>query len=376
MYNNAEQGLTSGEAISHESWFLRTSSFITNNNLPSHVQRLSYALVIVFLTWSIIQAAVVGSSKNLKEIFLRLIIVGAVFSMLSPIQNALYSTWRESLNWSSATNQKVLNEVADKSNQVSILLAPVGGMISALQLAGTRLGVNAVVKATAKNASNKIAMLMRTTTILLMPIIAMYSVVIYSTGLIVLLSMLFLPLAAAFLMISNGSWLWKWLSAYLAAIFIVLFVPIVFGIAADLAIVEPLNNLADFLDKSEKHFITAMNGFTPPTGAEAWNPNEWRKWSEGLGDSLWKLIQGIWSAVIGWIIALIMMFFGIFAGVYLMLKMPSYIGSYLGSSPTGSFVGGAASLAGAGFLSARLKNTTVAQVVTKSLPKEAGSKRD
>ncbi len=359
MYNEVEQGITTGaDSISHEEWFIRTNNFITAAGLPTHVQNLSYALVFAFLAYSLIQAAVIGSTKGLKQIFLRLIIVGAVFATLDQSREVLYTTWKSSLSWSEGISGDVLSEVAGEAGNVSLLLAPIGGMLAAGRMAGARLGKNTLVNATAKNVNSKLSLFLSTTTLLLIPVLAVYSIVIYSTGLIVLLSMLFLPLAAAFLVISNGSWLWKWLSAYLAAIFIVLFVPIIFSIAADLAITQPLKSLGEFLETSQDHFISAMDGFQTPEGASAWNVNKWREWANGLDESALAVLRGIMSAVVGWIIALAMMIFGIFAGVYLMLKIPSYIGSYMGSSASGSLVVGAAGAAGAGFLTARLRGNS------------------
>ena len=378
IYNEVEQGIeTAKKSTSYEEWFESTNESIINNGLNTHVQRLAYALVFAFLAYSVIQAALLGSITGLKQVFLRLVIVGAIFATLDQSQQALYSTWRNSVTWSETLSSKALADAALQSENVSLLLAPVGGMLAAARMAGTRLGKNVAVKATKPSVGSKLGQFFNASFLLLMPILAIYSMIVYSTGLIVLLSMLFLPLAAAFLMVSNGSWLWRWLSAYLGAIFIALFVPIIFGIATNLAVTQPLESLGEFLATSQDHFITAMEEFQTPEGASAWNINKWREWANGLDDAALSILRGITTAILGWIIALVMMAFGLFAGAYLMLKMPSYIGSYLGSSDSGGLVTGPASMAGAGFLSARLRGrvgTTANKQLTsgeKALPSDS-----
>lgn len=160
--------------------------------------------------------------------------------------------------------------------------------------------------------------------------------------------MLLLPLAGALLMLPSGSSTTRrWLGMYVAALFTVIFLPVVFGIAVDLGMVQPLARMGAHMQDALDQFTTAAEGLALPAGAEMWRVAQWQAWLESVPDSVLNALGGVVSILLGWLLSLAALIVGMLVGVYLLLNLLGLIGG---------FMGGAGGSAGAAFGLSRLRS--------------------
>ena len=222
-------------------WYKRTSDVITGTGLNTQVETLGYALVFTLFAYGALRASYYSRSSEFAALFGRLLLAGAVLLSLGPIRGALHGTWVSTFGWSSGIFGDVQEELVDAADDVSLLLAPFFAAGAVVQTAGRRIAreaTGAMVEMGASSvtgAASRASQYMNGVLLLFFPLFGMYAVLVYASGFVVLLGMLLLPLAGALIMLPNGaSWISRWLGMYVGALFTVIFLPIIFGIAIDL----------------------------------------------------------------------------------------------------------------------------------------------
>ena len=122
----------------------------------------------------------------------------------------------------------------------------------------------------------------------------------------------------------------RWLGMYLAALFTVIFLPILFGIAVDLGMVQPLVRMSTHMQEALSQFSDAAEALALPSGAEAWRIAQWQDWLQGIPDSMLSALGGIVSILLGWLLSLVALIVGMLVGVYLLMNLPGFVGGFIG----------------------------------------------
>lgn len=318
-------------------WYKRTSDVITGTGLNTQVETLGYALVFTLFAYGALRASYYARSSEFAALFGRLLLAGAILLSLSPIRSVLHGTWVSAFSWSSGIFSDVQGELVDAAEGVSLLLAPFFAAGAVVQTAGRRIareatGVLAEINTSAvTSTASRASQYLNGVLLLFFPLFGMYAVLVYASGFVVLLGMLLLPLAGSLIMLPNGaSWISRWLGMYVGALFTVIFLPIIFGIAIDLGMVQPLARMGTHMQDALSQFGDAAQALNVPSGAELWKVAEWQDWLQGIPDSLLNILGGITSILLGWLLSLVGLIVGMLIGVYLLMNLQGLIGSFIG----------------------------------------------
>ena len=318
-------------------WYKRTSDVITGTGLNTQVETLGYALVFTLFAYGALRASYYSRSSEFAALFGRLLLAGAILLSLTPIRSVLHGTWVSAFGWSSGIFGDVQEELVDAAGGVSLLLAPFFAAGAVVQTAGRRVAQEAAEAAVEVGASSvagaasRASRYMNGVLLLFFPLFGMYAVLVYASGFVVLLGMLLLPLAGALIMLPNGaSWISRWLGMYVGALFTIIFLPIIFGIAIDLGMVQPLAQMGTHMQDALTQFGDAAQALNVPSGAEVWKVGEWQNWLQGIPDSLLSLLGGITSILLGWLLSLVGLIVGMLIGVYLLMNLQGLIGGFIG----------------------------------------------
>lgn len=318
-------------------WYRRTNDVITTNGLHTQVENLAYALVFALFAYGALRASYYARSSEMAALFGRLLLAAALLLSLSPIRSTLHGTWVAAFNWSSGIFSEAESDLISSADNVALLLAPfftIGSLVTSM---GRRVArestqaINSMVATNATGLASKASSYMNGVLLLFFPLFGMYAALVYTSGFTVLLSMLFLPLAAALTLLPNGaSWISRWIGMYLGALFTVMFLPIIFGIAVDLGMVQPLERMSAHMQTALTQFNGAAEALAVPAGSEVWRVAEWQNWLQGIPDSLLSTLGGIGSILLGWLLSLVALIVGMLIGVYLLMNLPGFISGFIG----------------------------------------------
>ena len=310
---------------------------ITSNGLHTQVENLAYALVLALFAYSALRAAYFARSAEFGVLFGRLLLSAALLLSLTPIRSTLHRTWVDAFEWSSGLFTEVESELLASADNVALLLAPFFTAGAVVTHAGRRVARESLSDVTALGASGSAGLASRATSymngilLLFFPLFGIYAALVFASGFIVLLSMLLLPLAASLTLLPNGaSWLSRWLGMYLGALFTVIFLPVMFGIAVDLGMVQPLARMGEQMREALTQFSAAAEQLAVPAGSEVWRIAQWKDWLQGIPDSMLSALGGVVSLLLGWLLSLVALIVGMLVGVYLLLNLPGYIGGFIG----------------------------------------------
>lgn len=332
-------------------WYKRTNDVITKNGLHTQVETLGYALVFALFAYGALRASYYARSSEFGALLGRLLLAAGILLSLTPIRGVVHGTWVAAFEWSSGLFNEVEKELVENADEVTLLLAPFFAAGTTINFIGRRVaakGASAIAQtgtSAVSGVANRATTYMTGVLFLFFPLFGMYAALIYASGFIVLLSMLLLPLAGALLLLPNGaSWISRWLGMYIAALFTVIFLPIIFGIAVDLGLVQPLARMGSYMQDALTQFSEAADALTLPSGSEVWRVAEWQDWLQNVPDSLLNTLAGIGNILLGWLLSLVALIVGMLIGVYLLMNLPGFVGG---------FIGGIGASAGAAFALAR-----------------------
>lgn len=318
-------------------WYKRTNDVITGNGLHSQVENLAYALVFSLFAYSAIRAAYYARSSEFGALFGRLLLSAALLLSLTPIRSMLHGTWVSAFEWSSSMFSEVETELVESADSVALLLAPFFTAGAVVNYAGRRIARESTKAVTTMRAAGSSSLASKASTymngvlLLFFPLFGMYAALVYASGFTVLLSMLFLPLAGALTLLPNGaSWISRWVGMYVASLFTVIFLPIIFGIAVDLGMVQPLERMGTHMQDALTQFSEAADSLAVPAGSEVWRVAEWQNWLQGIPDSMLSALGGIVSILLGWLLSLVALIVGMMVGVYLLMNLPGFVGGFIG----------------------------------------------
>ena len=307
---------------------------------------LGYALVALFFTYGLLRAATSGNWHEYRSLFFKLILVAGIIFSAPLLRQATYETWISSLEFSTNLVGQNLASMDDDIQVLENTLMMTFGLAGGLAVGGARAGSVAVGR---QVGGRSLMTGLNIVSAMMLPIIGMYSVAMYSTGLVVLLSILFIVLAASFLLVSNGSWMMRWLSAYASAIVVTLFLPVIFNIAVDLAIAQPVDILQQNMQSAVDNLTVVSDAaFGYPQGGEVFSKREWQAWLESVMGSFGSALRALWFGVMGWILSMLTMLVGLIVAGFLIAQLPSYMASFMGGSGSGSIAGVGASIAALG----------------------------
>jgi hypothetical protein len=239
-----------------EGWLSSTLANLSSLGLITGMQLVAGGLVSVGFVWHLVAFFYFQRGYHPLSNFLRMVLAFAIITNTVPITQFFMGTWALAYNTLAKQSLTVardgLNTVATSIEEAAPNLAALLAVGTGLQVTGGALATTAGVASTnetlakgsyglvkgAWNAALKGVMRLATA------VISLFFAIVVGTGFAISIAGLFLPLAAACLLLPVGeTGLIRWLTVILAAHVGILILPIILGIGLEFIIFDPLQQV-------------------------------------------------------------------------------------------------------------------------------------
>ncbi len=330
-----------------EDWLRAAHQMTQRLGLVPIADGIGSALLVLFFIVGGLNVAKSASGGELQALFGRLLIAGCIMMLLSPIREFSHDSWLSVYKWSSQVWSEELNDdLVTAVGGMSHTLGSLFGITTILSIAGpivdtASVGGNVAQKLAGQgtgvmgNVAGQIGQQMWAIVLLTVTIFSTYTALVFLSGLSVLIGIVLLPVAAAlFLLPGGGVWINRWLTMFATSLFTIMFLPVVFGLMINLALVGPAQKLAAHSEASVQQFETQANyfAFNNPDGFWVWGGGTEKMAQDlqalrSLGVGGWELTT---SAVSGWLISLVGFAVGMVVSLFLLLNLERYLVGFLG----------------------------------------------
>lgn len=336
-------------------------------NIVGALQSVAYVLFLFFITSQALQAATSGRGEQLRQLMLRALVAGALFMAAPWIQHSMVRGWVQVYAWSTTTAKALVKEngeavrrglqnIEEDAWSVGVIAAINRAMeqppLSEAGQGGVEFGLiassgaAAIGDAVARHSFNNplarfgLASAARVLRVLILPVVAMFIVLIYGSGLIVLIGALFFPIATALVASGTGyRAVAQAISKVTAAYALLVAIPLIFMTVMNIAIYQPLIRVADGLQDSVKLW-EALASKEDPGGKSALNlalqailglagiPADFvlQNW-----EAIWTTVDKLFDTLVS---GLLMALGGVIAAFFLMMQLESYLAGFLGGIAT------------------------------------------
>ena len=194
-------------------------------------------------------------------------------------------------------------------------------------------------------------------TVMLPILFGVYTVIIFVSGMTILIGIALLPLAAVLLLVPGGaavSWFGAWLRMNAGALFVVVFLPVAVSIVVELGIAQPLERTNEAMQESLDNFNEAVTNIEEAFqdlqaafGQVGPLPGDAQATIERARQAIYtageKLQQGVLGVLFGWLFGILTILVGFLVGLFLLFRMERYVMGFLGGLASGisgpSFLG-------------------------------------
>lgn len=369
------------EGLNPGALFMSSWVALNSTGVLAAFEAIAYTLLLFFITSQALQAATSGRGEQLRQLMFRSLLAAGLLANVGWLQVQLVESWRGVYEWSthtatdmigakgsavkeqlegvteSAWSMNVIGTINDVMTHTDIDQAGQGlmsgstalgsGAITVTQLAQSNWGMNSpFLKFGLKAAA-------RTLRLLVIPVVAMFIVLIYGSGLIVMLGGLFLPIAISLLASGAGfQAVAQAISKIIAAFATLVAIPILFMAVMDLAVYQPLIAFVDGIQHTVETWQSSRPGAEVPDPEAVASEPERRGIVETVGswftngidlglpskDDLLQQWNGFWTAVDNVFDAvfagLLMAVGGVIAAFVLLMQLESYINGFLSGIAT------------------------------------------
>ena len=330
-------------------WLSETMAAVVDLGLRGGVVNL--ALAITWLAFAAGMYEVYTSFRKVVPLFVRVCVATLLITGVDAQRDWLYITWAGVYNWSNGIwATEVEQELLTATTSAAALTIPAMGIMGI-----AKAGMASVAKRVAGNGGAKVGAevgqqavgkaigYLNWTTWLFIPLLAIYAATVYTSGLIVILAMVFLPLSGAFLVVPGGvAWITLWVRNYATALFTVVFMPIVFKIAVRVGLIYPLNELSSGLQTFVDDFNANSSNFWSEAGKFWLSPIAYLTGAT----TEFNLIGSVTMFAGSYLMFIGTMIVGMLIGAGLIMNVQRNVAAFIGSFGAGA---GVPSFRGSGF---------------------------
>lgn len=268
-------------AVPHSAeWICAIARVADSINLFAWIDGIAWAVLLVFFVGRTLSLSLDPNAGAKLRVFLTAAMFGfALMLSLTPIRSAMLDLWQYSYTFSHDTGANAVWEaLADMSRQIdpdaaataiaaSEVVPQMGSIVGGVA-GGTAVGLSKgkslqsamnVLKATSQGAGKALRgiPLMRIIDAVLLPIMALYSMIIFGSALAVIIGAWVLPIGAIMILAgSGGAFLGHWTKVMLGAVLTMVVFPLMWGVTAQVAIVTPLtgflHDITEVVDEYEQ----------------------------------------------------------------------------------------------------------------------------
>lgn len=389
-------------------WLKSTNELAKRARIGEATEALAYALILIGFVASAYTAMLFGSSRQFGLAAARLVLCSLLVQLSLNyalprdfnFSALMFGGWVGAYGWIlDKTGADIQDKIAQAEGTMLDLLSQVvvtGGSLALggvgvqtakaylafsrgavgdlLALDGTTAGAQAAKTAlgaasgAARQAGTRVMQGLKVLYQFMLPLLAAYAALIYISGLLVLLCIYLLPLAFALLMWNQRGWVSGVLSTYATALFSVIFLPIFFAVAIDIAFVQPAQVIQRYNDQLAQVHVQAkqqtaqaqaqVNQESDAAQAacqaaytadpEAINGTECQEarskgFLDRLGDRIGGIVASGWAAfsgliasvfnsIVAVILGLLAVWIGLLIGLMIMFRLPGMIGGIVGGA--------------------------------------------
>ena len=381
-------------------WLTRMLTLVEAHGIMPSVETLAYSLAAMLFAYGMVRAIWYGRGSELAVLAGRTLLVVALMAMLPTLRSVVFTSWTSVYTWSSGiwgtngggTFDRLLSASADTKEILPSFLASAYAVQSAStgQYDATTEGLAAEEPSDAATTLSKVVTWVAGLifTVMLPVLFGVYTVVIFVSGMTVLIGIVLLPLAAVFLLMPGGSavsYIGAWLRMNMGALFVVVFLPVAVSIVVELGIAQPLEHTNEAMQQSVDSFnaaVTSLDGafkdLRDAVGQTGPLPGDAQATLERARQAFYSAgelaLRGVFGVLLGWLFGILTILVGFLMGLFLLLRMERYVMGFMGGLASG--VGGPGFLGRALFFKAlRSGGGGATQIGTggSSLPRSSAS---
>lgn len=321
--------------------------------LEGGISGLALALVLLGFVFGIVQGILGGGLEAIKGAFVRLAVVGLLLSLSTSgfVGKTVEGALTAAREWGTDSVAVTLSDAADSFEALALRVVPFMGAVGALKIMTAEVAEKAAGNALARSVASgtsagsaKVLQYLNWTTLLLIPLMLFFFILIVVASFTVEVGVALFPLAAALLIFPRGSaadWFGKWVAAVMGAILIVILLPIGFKAAVEIGINRPVNQVNAYVDrvldrlkavkqKSEEALDEARKGkcgfdFSCYLGAKF----------DALKTEVEVGLRALQMVITAWLLGVLLLLAGMAAAAYILFNIErvamSFIGGFVAS---------------------------------------------
>ena len=338
-------------------WLADMHRVVTGLGLNDGILRLGWALFAVGFIVCVTRLTYFGVS-DLFPLFFRAVVATAVLSNTLSIQTALQNAWNGLYTTSSASTDATVEEFRTTAAQVGLLIMPIvatasmGNVIKSFGGAAARAATGGIRGfASAERAGQSgMGLLAKVVMYSFVPVFMVYAMMVFLSGMIILIGMLLVPLVGAFfIMPGMGGFMQMWFGNVLNALISIAILPLMINAVLSIGMLGPLNTMRDAFQPVADRYEGAMGRILRPWEhfndidpelQDAWDRAESNEERTALIlDDLYQdqhnLMTDIGDLAVGWLSSLVALVAGLLIALFLMRNIDRVILGYLGGIATG-----------------------------------------
>ena len=230
--------------------------------LEGGISALALALVMLGFVYGIVQGILGGGLEAIKGAFVRLAVAGLMLSLWTSgfVGNTLDAAMTAARERGTDSVAATLSDAGDSLDALAMRVVPFMGAVGAVKVMTAKTAENAAKNATTRSVasgtsagSSKVLQYLNWATLLLIPLMLFFFILIVVASFTVEVGVALFPLAAALLVFPKGSaadWFGKWVAAVMGALLIVVLLPVGFKAAVEIGINRPVNQVNAYVDQA------------------------------------------------------------------------------------------------------------------------------
>ncbi|GAO74218.1 hypothetical protein [Meiothermus ruber] len=318
--------------------------------LERGISALALALVMLGFVYGIVQGILGGGLEAIKGAFVRLAVAGLMLSLWTSgfVGNTLDAAMTAARERGTDSVAATLSDAGDSLDALAMRVVPFMGAVGAVKVMTAKTAENAAKNATTRSVasgtsagSSKVLQYLNWATLLLIPLMLFFFILIVVASFTVEVGVALFPLAAALLVFPKGAaadWFGKWVAAMMGALLIVVLLPVGFKAAVEIGINRPVNQVNAYVDqavdrleavkeKSEDALEQAKQSqkcliVDPFCALEA-------KF-DAVRTDLSLALQALQTVITAWLLGIILLLAGMAAAAYILFNVERVAMSFVG----------------------------------------------
>lgn len=338
-------------------WMNATLATLNEYKLPTYLNTLGMVLLFAFFVYSLLSANYFHKSDQYMAIFGRLIIAAGLIWGTPLIANSVKNMWEGIYkNLEKAVVKPAVDDLEEHINNLGPWLVIAASAANAAHLAAAVMpdsfdveaGVEFIVsiKASADvdageellkmlaQKADEVTRLLFALMCLMGSLYGIYFLAIYTSGMIVILAGILIPVLAAFILLpGSASWFVRWFTMVVLCLVTVTVFPFVFRVVIDQGVNAPIkavNAVGEDMVKQLNYLKSVTD--KKPAAKDWWDIGKWTAYVKDVAEAAVKVAGNFLTLMLRWVFQSIILAISVLASIFLMQQIPGLIAGFIGGS--------------------------------------------